>query len=175
MVSKRLRTSSGPWAGNNGMHNRTALAVSCRSRADPAGGHGHPDFASAEVSRRCVRERSKTGWKTPLSPPSESRLPNTASASSSTTITGAERAHRHQDPHLLAFVCRPIFERNSPISITGRPHSLAKQSMRKDLPTRRDGDKDAGSRTSFLAVFDEPSQFAEFLLAASVRGDVSRD
>ena len=61
-------------------------------------------------------------------------------------------------------------ERNSPISMTGRAHSLAKQSMRKDLPTpTRPGTRTPRSSTSVLPfLMSQASSRSRFLAAVCV-------
>ena len=121
-------------------------------------------------SPMCAAKAAKTRPETPLSP-SASRVPKTASASSTTTMTGPRARMVRRMRACWRSVSPTHLERNSPISMTGRAHSLAKQSMRKDLPTpTRPGHEDAAFEHIGLAVLDEPGQLAQPFLGGDMRG-----
>src|SRR6516225_8676480 len=117
-------------------------------------------------SPMCAANAANTRPEMPLSP-SSPRLPNTASASSTTTITGPSARIVINTRDCWRSVSPTHFERNSPISITGKPHSLAKQSMRNDFPTpTRPGTRIPRSSTSVLAFLMSQARSRNFFFAA---------
>ena len=99
-------------------------------------------------------------------------MPNTASASSTTTITGPERANGHENARLLALGVADPFGAEL-AHLHHRQAAFAGEAI--DEKGFADADaarhEDAAFEHVGLVVLDEPGQFAQPFLGGGVRGD----